>query len=432
MTAPVECDLLARAEELADTADLASQITEIIGWARAARIDQAALAGLVTAVRLLDGDVTALFRAVRGRHHAGGRFGRDTELLEITADAGDEIAARTAAARQLRRQATEALQRAQADEAAAARDLSAAHAMPTAEPCRGCHGAKASAIAAAHSDLEDARERAGYASDALEVLAALKLPEALQAVRRVPEDLREVYASVYDLVTRDSQAMPEDGDFITGETSSAAMAAKMLAARARPPVPAAAGPEPGPLPAEVTVRLADGETRTAEVSTADGGSYSCPWCGSPVISPEAWQESERLNAATRARNGEPPWPPQPYPATDAAAWKSRGCPSPACWANMTADQLAAARQRDEAAAARRRERERLEQWTEEQRAERQRREDELWTQLAAQAARLGACMQCLRASPWRSGSPRLVRHRRPDFHGQDSAPATSPSIERNP
>ena len=33
--------------------------------------------------------------------------------------------------------------------------------------------------------------------------------------------------------------MPKDGDFITGETSPAAMAAKMLAARARPPDPTA-------------------------------------------------------------------------------------------------------------------------------------------------------------------------------------------------
>ncbi len=239
MTAGIERALLARAHELADTADQAGWITEIIGWARAARVDQAALAGLVTAVRLLDGDVAALFRAVRGRRQAGGRFGRDTELLEITAEAGDEIAARAAAAGQLRRQADEALQRARAGQAAAARALSAAYAMPAADPCRGCHPAKASAIAAAQSDLDDARERGDCASAALEALAPLKLPQALRAVRRVPEDLREVYAAAYDLVTRDPRAMPKDGDFITGETSPAAMAAKMLAARARPPDPVA-------------------------------------------------------------------------------------------------------------------------------------------------------------------------------------------------
>jgi hypothetical protein len=53
----------------------------------------------------------------------------------------------------------------------------------------------------------------------VEVLAPLKLPDALRAVRRVPEDLREVYEAVYDLVTQDAKAMPKDGDFITGRTS---------------------------------------------------------------------------------------------------------------------------------------------------------------------------------------------------------------------
>src|SRR5258707_6236129 len=77
MGAETERALLARAEELADTGDLAERIIEIIGWARAARVDQEALGGLVTAVRLLDGDVIALFRAVRGRYQAG-KFHRDT------------------------------------------------------------------------------------------------------------------------------------------------------------------------------------------------------------------------------------------------------------------------------------------------------------------------------------------------------------------
>src|SRR5260370_890001 len=146
MTAGIERDLLARAEELADTADLAGWITEIIGWAGA--------------------------------------------------------------------------------------ELARARGMPTADPCQGCHHARVGAIQAAQRELEDARERGDCAGAALEALAPLKLPQALRAVRRVPEDLREVYAAAYDLVTRDPGAMPKDGDFITGETTPAAMAAKMLAARA--------------------------------------------------------------------------------------------------------------------------------------------------------------------------------------------------------
>lgn len=233
MTAAAERDLLARADDLADTADLVGWLTEIIGWARAAHVDQAALAGLVTAVRILDGDVTALFRAVRGRH-AGSRFGRHTELLDILADAEAGLDGRARAAAQLRGQARQALHRARAGEDAARGQLACALAMPVAEPCRGCHGAKAAAVEAAQRDLDDARERARYASDTLEILAGLKLAEALHAVRRVPEDLREVYAEAYVLVARDPGAMPKDGDFITGQASPAVMAARMLAARTRP------------------------------------------------------------------------------------------------------------------------------------------------------------------------------------------------------
>jgi hypothetical protein len=231
MTAAAERALLTRAEELADTAELAGQITGIIGRARAARVDQAALGGLVTAVRVLDGDVTALFRAVRG-HHPDGAFSRDTGLLEAAEEIEDDISARIRATSQLERQADEALQRARAGEAAAARDLSAAHAMPTADPCRGCHPAKASAIAAAQRDLDNARERGSYASAALDTLTPLKLPQALRAVRRLPDELREVYEPAYALVTRDPRAMPKDSDFLTGEATPAAMAARMLAARA--------------------------------------------------------------------------------------------------------------------------------------------------------------------------------------------------------
>src|SRR5580704_7326707 len=92
MTAEAERALLTRADELADTAGLAGQITAIIGRARAGRVDQAALGGLVTAVRLLDGEVTALFRAARGRH-PDGAFRRDADLLEAAKEIEDDLSA---------------------------------------------------------------------------------------------------------------------------------------------------------------------------------------------------------------------------------------------------------------------------------------------------------------------------------------------------
>lgn len=226
--------LLARAHELADTAGLAEEITTIIGRARTARVDQVALAGLVTAVRLLDGDATALFRAVRGRRDDGG-FGRDTELLEAADQAAEDIAARIRAVGQLHRQADEVLQRARADIEAARNELARALAMSVTNPCHGCHSARSSAIEAAERHLDDACEREGLAAAAIEVLALLvrKLSAALRAVRRVPDDLHEAYEATYDLVSADPQALPQDGDFITGQWTAAEMAARMLASRIR-------------------------------------------------------------------------------------------------------------------------------------------------------------------------------------------------------
>src|SRR5258708_31298536 len=175
MGGEIERALLARAEELADTGDLAMRIIEIIGWARAARVDQEALGGLVTAVRLLGGDVIALFRAVRGRYQAG-KFNHDTELLEIVEEVEGDISDRVKAAARVRRQVDEALQRARSDLDAARRQLSRARAMHVTSPCDGCHRAKTAAIEAAQLVVVDAQERERCASGALEVLAPLKLP----------------------------------------------------------------------------------------------------------------------------------------------------------------------------------------------------------------------------------------------------------------
>jgi hypothetical protein len=153
------------------------------------------------------------------------------------------------------------------------------------------------------------------------------------------------------------------------------------AARAGQEVPAAGRP---PLPSAVTVRLADGETRTAPVS---GGCYVCPWCQSPVFSPEGWEEHERQNAAAYERAAEP-CQPQPYLSIDAEAWAARGCPNPACWVNLPAAALAVARQQHEEATAERRERERAWQARQryrEQRGQRRRDEDALWAQVEADA-----------------------------------------------
>jgi hypothetical protein len=205
--------------------------------------------------------------------------------------------------------------------------------------------------------------------------------------------------------------LPYNGRWMTGEDGTGSTTA---AGRERP---APSGKEPASPPATVTVALADGEARTAAVSTADGGSYACPWCGSPVCSPQAWEESQQASVTLAERLGEPARPPAPYPDDQAAAWNARSCANPMCRAGMTAGQLAAARERATAGAERRRQEEHLRQWSQEQAEKRQRQEEELWERLAAEAAGHGSCLRCLRDSAWRSGRPRMVRHRSPDYHG---------------
>lgn len=232
--------------------------------------------------------------------------------------------------------------------------------------------------------------------------------EAAQRMAAAREAFTAHYAEVRQFAVGGG-VLPFNGRWMTGEDAGRTAAA----GRGRP-VPGGKGP--APLPAAVTVALADGEARTAAVSTADGGSYACPWCGSPVLSPQAWQESQRAGAALAERLGEPAPQPRPYPGDQAAAWNARSCANPACWTAMTAGHLADARARAAAEGERRREGERLRQWDLERVAERRRQEEELWERLTAEAAEHGSCLRCLRDSDWRSGRPRMVRHRSPDYH----------------
>jgi hypothetical protein len=146
---------------------------------------------------------------------------------------------------------------------------------------------------------------------------------------------------------------------------------------------------PGQGADEVVISLADGDARTAPVlrDEAGGGSYACPWCQSPVFSPEAWAEHERENAAACERLGEVHQP-QPYPSIDAAAWQARGCANPMCWVNLPAGQLTDARRRREETEARDRERERAErarQQYKDEYGQRRHADNQTWGRLQADA-----------------------------------------------
>lgn len=162
--------------------------------------------------------------------------------------------------------------------------------------------------------------------------------------------------------------------------------------------------------ATVTVRLADGTGRPAPLHLAGSGwFYACPWCQAPVSSPEAWQEHERANAEACARRGED-YQPVPCPSSVAEAWGARGCPDPACLANMPAARLADALRRREEEEARQREREdrdrRVREYAE-TRGQRHQQDDALWARTQADAGTSGG--------PARRGDLIVVRQHHPGY-----------------
>lgn len=213
MTADPERRLLARARALADTEDLAEDVTAVLGGGRAARLDPDALRSLAQCAIVLGAHRLAVYRAAGLAHHD------DSAFLAAAADADAELAARAAAAARLAQDAAAAADAARADEAAARRQLARAERMPTSWPCDGCHGAREAAITAARAAIAEAADRAGYASDAITELAMLaeRLRAARAWIRQTPGNLGETYEAVYELLRR-GHTMPRDGDFITGES----------------------------------------------------------------------------------------------------------------------------------------------------------------------------------------------------------------------
>ena len=206
MSTDYERQLLARARELADVGEMAETVTGILGGARRAGLDPDALAGLVGAATALGVDGVAVYAAGRG---TGARYASEGEFLTALADAEDELAERLTAAGQLHDRAVTAL-----DSALDA--LDGARAMRTGEPCDGCHGRKAAAIA-------DAEVRTRLCEGAIEILEPLggQLRHALARIRAVPSDLGETYESVYTLIRRGG-AMPHQGRWITGQETATA------------------------------------------------------------------------------------------------------------------------------------------------------------------------------------------------------------------
>ena len=224
--------LYARAEMLDETGELAQAVAEVLTGAQGAGVDPRAVTSLTAALQTLDPGAAISYSAgSRKNRHGGTGYGSDGEFLEALSDAEDQVRERLREVKALQEQVSPALEGGQQDLGQARRDLAAAraalaaaYAMPTREPCDGCHAARAAAIAAAEAvvaDAEariaDAERRIGICEAAADILDPLaeRLARALAQLQTVPQDLGEVYELIYEFV-RAGGKLPRYGRWIEG------------------------------------------------------------------------------------------------------------------------------------------------------------------------------------------------------------------------
>jgi hypothetical protein len=224
--------LYARAEMLDETGELAQAVTELLDGAQGAGVDPRAVISLTAALQTLDPGASISYTAGSKEDRQDGTgYGSDGEFLEALSDAEDQVRERLREVKALREQVSVALDRAEQDLGQARRDLevaraalAAAYAMPTREPCDGCHSARAAAIAAAEAAVAEAEARIGDAQRriamceaAADILGPLaeRLTRALTRLRTVPQDLGEVYELIYQFV-RAGGKLPRYARWIEG------------------------------------------------------------------------------------------------------------------------------------------------------------------------------------------------------------------------
>jgi hypothetical protein len=224
--------LYARAEMLDEAGELAQAVTELLDGAQGAGVDPRAAISLTAALQTLDpGASTSYTAGSKEDRQDGTGYGSDGEFLEALSDAEDQVCERLREVKAVQEQVSLALDRAQQDLGQARRDLAAAraalaaaYAMPTREPCDGCHSARAAAIAAAEAAVAEAEARIANAQRriaiceaAADILGPLaeRLTRALTRLRTAPQDLGEVYELIYQFV-RAGGKLPRYARWIEG------------------------------------------------------------------------------------------------------------------------------------------------------------------------------------------------------------------------
>jgi prefoldin subunit 5 len=225
--------LYARAEMLDETGELAQAVSGVLLGAQGVGVDPRAVISLTAALQALDpGASTGYDAGSKKDRRDGSGYGSDGEFLEALSDAEDQVRERLREVEALREQLSLALDRAQQDLGQARRDLAAArtalaaaYAMPTREPCDGCHSARAASIAAAEAAvaeaearIRDAERRSAICETAADIIDPLaeRLDRALAQLRTAPQDLGEVYELIYEFV-RSGGKLPRYARWIEGE-----------------------------------------------------------------------------------------------------------------------------------------------------------------------------------------------------------------------
>jgi hypothetical protein len=222
--------LRTRARALADLYDIRQDTLACLGGARHAGLDPEALTGLVGCAAALGATSIDTYAAGDGwtgthadeRHFLGHVASIEDDIEDRYIDAG-RLSVETGTALETARQDREA---ARGQLARARTRLATAQAMPTCQPCDGCHSRRAAAIDAAETAITEAEARIsectariGICEDVTRTVHVLRiqLDRALMRIRAVPADLGETYESVYRLIRRGGH-LAHEGRWITGET----------------------------------------------------------------------------------------------------------------------------------------------------------------------------------------------------------------------
>jgi hypothetical protein len=180
----------ARAEHLADTEDLATELAEAAGRCQKTGLDPDVYRGLIVATVMLG-----------QRPKRGLAWANDVELVTAVEDLTDAARTQATAVNQLGVQVQQALDQAEAELAAAQAALRAAETDHD--------------EAAARARIAKARQMIADCMEALEILtdAAQRLAFVLAKLLAVPDELGDTYEAAYETVSR-GHRLPHDGRFL--------------------------------------------------------------------------------------------------------------------------------------------------------------------------------------------------------------------------